>query len=243
MALKPEHIARLKDKHWRLNNLYWITDKSGKPVRFRMTPEQLEYFEGMHTRNIILKARQLGFTTEVCIIQLDEEGAAAAAEKAYSDATNERMAAVRANMGLLETAASSLADTAKGMWDALLNLGRTQSYATQLKAIDDEIEGIQKNQKEGVTLRWGDTSDKDIARLKEQRKNLEFAAKSQEGYAAAQKESQKVNEAGIAAQKLANDLYERGATASQGYPVPLLYGKRRIGGAIISAGIYVEDKQ
>lgn len=32
-------------------------------------------------------------------------------------------------------------------------------------------------------------------------------------------------------------------TASQGYPVPLLYGKRRIGGAIISAGIYVEDKQ
>lgn len=32
-------------------------------------------------------------------------------------------------------------------------------------------------------------------------------------------------------------------TAAQGYPVPLLYGKRRIGGAIISAGIYVEDKQ
>lgn len=31
-------------------------------------------------------------------------------------------------------------------------------------------------------------------------------------------------------------------TASQGYPVSLLYGKRRIGGAIISAGIYVEDK-
>ena len=31
-------------------------------------------------------------------------------------------------------------------------------------------------------------------------------------------------------------------TAAQGYPVPLLYGKRRIGGAIISAGIYVEDQ-
>lgn len=31
-------------------------------------------------------------------------------------------------------------------------------------------------------------------------------------------------------------------TATQGYPVPLCYGKRRIGGAIISAGIYVEDK-
>ena len=31
-------------------------------------------------------------------------------------------------------------------------------------------------------------------------------------------------------------------TAAQGYPVPLLYSKRRIGGAIISAGIYVEDQ-
>ena len=30
-------------------------------------------------------------------------------------------------------------------------------------------------------------------------------------------------------------------TVSQGYPVPIGYGKRRIGGAVISAGIYVED--
>ncbi|MDE9427449.1 terminase [Xenorhabdus bovienii] len=69
--MKPEHLALLRDKLWRLNNLYWITDKEGKTIRFKMTPEQLEYFEGMHTRNIILKARQLGFTTEECIIQLD----------------------------------------------------------------------------------------------------------------------------------------------------------------------------
>lgn len=32
-------------------------------------------------------------------------------------------------------------------------------------------------------------------------------------------------------------------TISQGYPVPVLYGERTIGGAIISAGIYVEDQQ
>lgn len=69
--MKPEHLALLRNKQWRLNNLYWITDKEGRPVRFKMTPEQTEYFEGIHNRNIILKARQLGFTTEVCIIQLD----------------------------------------------------------------------------------------------------------------------------------------------------------------------------
>lgn len=32
-------------------------------------------------------------------------------------------------------------------------------------------------------------------------------------------------------------------TAAQGYPVALAYGRPRIGGAIISAGIYVEDQQ
>ncbi len=31
-------------------------------------------------------------------------------------------------------------------------------------------------------------------------------------------------------------------TAAQGNPVPILYGRRRIGGAIISGGIYVEDQ-
>ncbi|NIA76364.1 terminase [Providencia rettgeri] len=61
----------LKNRVWRLNNLYKIKDKNGQCVTFKMTPEQLEYFDGMHDRNIILKARQLGFTTEVCIIQLD----------------------------------------------------------------------------------------------------------------------------------------------------------------------------
>ncbi|MFC0178993.1 terminase [Thorsellia kenyensis] len=69
--MKPEHIRLLKDKFWRLNHLYFIVDKSGKIVRFKMTAEQLAYFESIHHRNIILKARQLGFTTLVCIMQLD----------------------------------------------------------------------------------------------------------------------------------------------------------------------------
>ncbi|WOE33101.1 MULTISPECIES: terminase [unclassified Acinetobacter] len=62
---------KLKDKFWRLNHLYYIKDKHGKKVKFKMTQEQLEYYEGMHSRNVILKARQLGFTTEKCIMQLD----------------------------------------------------------------------------------------------------------------------------------------------------------------------------
>ncbi len=69
--LNEQQLARLKDRFWRLNNLYFIENKEGKSIRFKMTPEQLAYYDGMHDRNIILKARQLGFTTQVCIIQLD----------------------------------------------------------------------------------------------------------------------------------------------------------------------------
>lgn len=32
-------------------------------------------------------------------------------------------------------------------------------------------------------------------------------------------------------------------TTAQGYPVPILYGEREIGGAVISAGIYAENQQ
>lgn len=64
-------LDKLADRFYRLNNLYFIQDKRGKKVKFKMTKEQLDYFDNEWHRNVILKARQLGFTTEVCIIQLD----------------------------------------------------------------------------------------------------------------------------------------------------------------------------
>ncbi|WP_342221050.1 terminase [Candidatus Fukatsuia endosymbiont of Tuberolachnus salignus] len=71
MAFDPTLKTKLADRFWRLNHLYFITDKHGRKIRFTMTAQQRAYFTGMHTRNLILKARQLGFTTEVCLIQLD----------------------------------------------------------------------------------------------------------------------------------------------------------------------------
>ena len=43
---------RLRDRFWRLNNLYFIADKEGKVIRFKMTPEQYAYYDGLHYRNI-----------------------------------------------------------------------------------------------------------------------------------------------------------------------------------------------
>lgn len=56
---------------WRLNNLYWITDKAGKVVRFSPNAEQQQFLEEFHYRNVILKARQLGFSTLIQLIELD----------------------------------------------------------------------------------------------------------------------------------------------------------------------------
>lgn len=57
--------------YWRLNNLYHIVDEQGQDVLFRMRPAQERFFEAMHYYNIILKARQLGFTTLIDLIGLD----------------------------------------------------------------------------------------------------------------------------------------------------------------------------
>ena len=64
-------IDQFADRRWRLNNLYFITDKEGRRVRFEMNAAQLALFEGMHTQNVILKARQRGFTTFIQLFMLD----------------------------------------------------------------------------------------------------------------------------------------------------------------------------
>lgn len=59
------------DPRWRICNLYKITDKKGKAVQFQPNDSQLAFLDEVHTQNIILKARQLGFTTLCCLIYLD----------------------------------------------------------------------------------------------------------------------------------------------------------------------------
>ena len=61
----------LSNQRWRLNNLYWITDKSGTRTKFAMNWAQEELLDNLHYLNIVLKARQLGFTTFIQIYQLD----------------------------------------------------------------------------------------------------------------------------------------------------------------------------
>jgi len=76
MAISKETLddfkQKLSDPGWRINNLYYIKDKSGNRVKFEMNDEQTELFENMHYLNIVPKARQLGITTFFCILYLDQ---------------------------------------------------------------------------------------------------------------------------------------------------------------------------
>lgn len=68
-------MARLVDQFsnplWRLNNLYTITDKGGRRITFTMNTAQEALFREMHNQNVILKARQRGFTTFIQLFMLD----------------------------------------------------------------------------------------------------------------------------------------------------------------------------
>jgi hypothetical protein len=62
----------LSDKEWRIENLYYIKDKHGKKIKFKRNEDQRRYNKNAHNRNLNLKARQKGFTTDACIDSLDD---------------------------------------------------------------------------------------------------------------------------------------------------------------------------
>jgi len=65
-------LENLKSRKWRLSNLYYIRDVNGNKIKFKLTKTQEKLLDNLWYLNVILKARQLGITTEMCIIDLDD---------------------------------------------------------------------------------------------------------------------------------------------------------------------------
>lgn len=63
--------SKLADRYWRLNNLYWIMTDKGEKTRFRVNRVQYWLYTTMWWLNIILKSRQHGITTFICLFFLD----------------------------------------------------------------------------------------------------------------------------------------------------------------------------
>jgi len=71
-SLWEDLTAKFSDKWWRLNNLYYIVDKHGRRVLFQPNFAQKHLYNNIWHQNLILKARQMGFTTFIDIYFLDE---------------------------------------------------------------------------------------------------------------------------------------------------------------------------
>ena len=67
----------IKNQEWRLNNLYWITTKDGSREIFKMNRAQKHFYDNFikiphpYHRHVILKSRQLGFTTFIDLLGFD----------------------------------------------------------------------------------------------------------------------------------------------------------------------------
>ena len=66
-----EFKIAVRYKFFRLCCFYYIKDATGRKVRFTPNIAQVEYYKEAHQNDVILKARQLGFTTWKMIADLD----------------------------------------------------------------------------------------------------------------------------------------------------------------------------
>ncbi|HFT4366116.1 TPA: phage tail length tape measure family protein [Klebsiella quasipneumoniae] len=79
----------------------------------------------------------------------NQQDAARVATDAYANAMQQRANDIHQNLGLLESAWDSLGKTAKGAWDAMLNIGREQTLTDKLATLNENIAEAQKGQKDG----------------------------------------------------------------------------------------------
>ncbi|WP_233436236.1 MULTISPECIES: phage tail length tape measure family protein [Klebsiella pneumoniae complex] len=79
----------------------------------------------------------------------NQQDAARVATDAYANAMQQRANDIHQNLGLLESAWDSLGKTAKGAWDAMLNIGREQTLTYKLATLNESIAEAQKGQKDG----------------------------------------------------------------------------------------------
>ncbi|HIE9038486.1 TPA: phage tail length tape measure family protein [Klebsiella variicola subsp. variicola] len=74
----------------------------------------------------------------------NQQDAARVASDAYANAMQQRASDIYQNLGILERAWDSLAKTAKGAWDAMLDIGREQTGTERISQIRKELDWIDK---------------------------------------------------------------------------------------------------
>jgi hypothetical protein len=68
---EEKSVELIGNQFWRLNNLYYCVDEDANKLPFKMNRMQLRLWKELHYWNIVLKARQFGATTFICLLGLD----------------------------------------------------------------------------------------------------------------------------------------------------------------------------
>jgi phage-related minor tail protein len=92
---------------------------------------------------------QLGYLTASTYAQIealakqgDQQGAANLAEKAYAEAISSRADLIKSKLGLVETAWDGVKSAAKGAWDAVLDIGREDTFEQKLIKLEDRLNRV-----------------------------------------------------------------------------------------------------
>ncbi|EAV0793172.1 phage tail tape measure protein [Salmonella enterica subsp. enterica serovar Poona] len=119
------------------------------------TVSQFKRLKGDPVNAIIELNNSLHFLTAAQYQQIaaayaqgDSERAAALAMKAYSDSTNQRLNAVKDNLGTLESAWNWVKHSASDAWDAMLGVGRKPSSAMKRQSAFTDWQAAEKNYKQ-----------------------------------------------------------------------------------------------
>ena len=63
---------QMANRDWRLDNLYWIQNKDGDEVQYKHKAAQKAYYDSQWYRDVLTKARQIGFSTEIELLIFDD---------------------------------------------------------------------------------------------------------------------------------------------------------------------------
>lgn len=139
----------------------------------------------------------------------NQQDAARVATDAYANAMQQRANDIHQNLGLLESAWDSLGKTAKGAWDAMLNIGREQTLTDKLATLNENIAEAQKGQKDGGF--WNSFSARftNLPEMIKQRDLLESVANLQGGVTKGQAKAKEAEQQRIKTQQEADRVNQQ----------------------------------
>ena len=149
------------------------------------------------------------------VTALEKEGraqdAAALAQKAYAQAVADRAAEVHGNLGLLERAWAGVGDAAKGAWDKMLNVGRKDTLADQIKSLEERRDRFAS----GVAYTPGQSRQAVINQYNLEIGRLRTQMLTEQAAAASQAARATIDQAGIEAAKALDDQRRSFATKAE----------------------------